>query len=266
MLMAVFTSAFANAQERIEYKRVDTTSLYLEVYQPKTMDVSTCYPAMVFFFGGGWNGGSPHQFLRQAEYLSQQGIVCFLVDYRVKKRNNTTPFQALEDAKSAIRFVRAHAKQWSIDPNKIIASGGSAGGHLAAATTICESYNAATDDVTISSKANALVLFNPVIDNGPGGYGYERIGAEYKDFSPLHNIQKGAPPTLLMLGTKDHLVPVTTVEYYKLVMEKVKSRCDLKIYDGGKHGFFNYKKEDPSFYNKTLADTEVFLRDLGYIQ
>lgn len=257
--------AFANAQELVVYKQIDTLSLDVEVYAPANVKALSPCPAMVFFFGGGWNNGSTQQFKGQAEHFSQLGIVCFLVDYRVKQRHNTTPFDALADAKSAIRFVRANAARFNIDPDRIIASGGSAGGHLAAATTLCDGYDDSHDDLTVSCKANALVLYNPVIDNGPGGYGFERVGAEYKNFSPLHNIQAGAPPTLLMLGTKDHLIPVTTVEYYQVVMAKVKSRCDVKIYEGGKHGFFNYNEKDPAFYNQTTADAEAFLSSLGYI-
>lgn len=267
ILLTLFCAATViNAQEKVLYKQVDdSTSLYLEVISPVEMDQSQIYPAMVFFFGGGWNGGNPHQFKRQADHFSSLGIVCFLVDYRVKSRNNTSPYESLKDAKSAMRYVRANAAKFNINPDKIVASGGSAGGHLAAASTICEGYDESTDDLSVSSKANALVLYNPVIDNGPGGYGYERIGSEYKSFSPLHNIQKGVPPTLLMLGTKDHLIPVATVEYYKVVMDKVKSPCDIKIYEGGKHGFFNYKEESPEFYNQTTADAQAFLESLGYI-
>jgi len=108
-----------------------------------------------------------------------------------------------------------------------------------------------------------LVLFNPVVDNGPGGYGYERVGDEYKNFSPLHNIKEGAPPTIFMLGTKDRLIPVVTAEYYKMVMEKVGSRCDLKLYEGEGHGFFNYGNRE--MYNKSVADADEFLVSIGYI-
>ncbi|MDP4680881.1 MAG: alpha/beta hydrolase, partial [Cyclobacteriaceae bacterium] len=108
-----------------------------------------------------------------------------------------------------------------------------------------------------------LVLFNPVIDNGPGGYGFERIGDQYKDFSPLHNIEKGAPPTILFLGTEDSLIPVETVQYYKIVMEKVGSRCDIHLYEGQKHGFFNLRNIE--FYNKTVFEADKFLTSLGYL-
>jgi acetyl esterase/lipase len=107
------------------------------------------------------------------------------------------------------------------------------------------------------------VLFNPVIDNGPGGYGYERIGNAYKDFSPLHNIREGAPPTIIFLGTNDNLIPVETAEYYQKVMEKVGSRCELYLYEGQGHGFFNYR--NPEYYKKTVFEADKFLQSLGYL-
>tara|TARA_R110000751_G_scaffold68213_3_gene138877 strand:- start:4686 stop:5396 length:711 start_codon:yes stop_codon:yes gene_type:complete len=228
------------------------------------MESSRSYPAMVFFFGGGWVGGNRSQFLHQAQYFAKRGVVCFLADYRTSKVNGTTPFESVKDAKSAIRFIRKNATKFNIDGTKLIASGGSAGGHLAAATALVEGYNDPADDMSIDCIPNALVLFNPVVDNGPGGYGYERIGESYKDFSPLHNIKKDAPSTILFLGTKDHLIPVVTAEYYKLVMEKVESRCDLKLYDGKGHGFFNYK--DFESYKSTVAAADQFLVSLGYLK
>jgi acetyl esterase/lipase len=161
-----------------------------------------------------------------------------------------------------MRFIRENAKKFHIDSSKIIASGGSAGGHLAAATWLIDGFNETTDNLKISSKPTALVLFNPVIDNGPGGYGYARIGDEYKNFSPLHNIIKGAPPTIIFLGTEDVYVPVETAKYYKTVMEKVGSRCDLFLYDGAKHTFFTNNK----YYKEVLLEADKFLQSLGYLQ
>ncbi len=253
----------SSAQEKSLYKEIDKTKLFLEVYYPQQIEGNKTYPAMVFFFGGGWNGGRITQFKKYGEYFSKRGIVCFLADYRTKKSSKTTPFESLKDAKSAIRFIRKNASNFLIDSTKIIAAGGSAGGHLAAATALIQDYNEDTDDMNVSCIPDALVLFNPVIDNGPGGYGYERIGADYKEFSPLHNIKEGAPPTIIFLGSKDQLVPVTTAEYYKLVMDKVNSRCDLKIYEGAKHGFFNYKHFKN--YKKIVIETDNFLTSLGYL-
>ncbi len=265
ILLLLFLDVESNAQTLELYKQIDTTQLFLEIYQPQKIDTSRSYPAMVFFFGGGWNSGTRKQFIHQAQYFAEKDIICFLADYRIKNKHKSRPFEAVKDAKSAIRYIREHADKWQIDTSKIIASGGSAGGHLAAATALTEEYFEVTDDLNYSCKPNALVLYNAVVDNGPAGYGYERIGDEYKAFSPLHNIEKGAPPTILFLGTKDHLIPVTTYDYYKLAMDKVKSKCILKVYDGGKHGFFNYNKKDMYFFKSTLFDTQVFLEAIGFM-
>jgi acetyl esterase/lipase len=257
------TDKISFAEKKVIYKQIDSTNLTLSVYASVLDHPSKKSPAMVFFFGGGWTSGTIKQFEPQAIYFSKRGITCFLADYRVKERQKTTPFEALKDAKSAIRYIREHAGELNIDTSKIIAAGGSAGGHLAAATALIADYNESTDNLYISSIPNALVLYNPVFDNGPGGYGYERIGDAYKNFSPLHNIKSGAPPTIVFLGNKDHLIPVETAKHYKESMEKVKSRCELFLYEGQGHGFFNYKNLE--YYKKTVAETDTFLQSLGYL-
>jgi acetyl esterase len=254
---------FSQSGDTILYKQVDSTSLVMVVDYPPDFDSTMDYPAMVFFFGGGWVGGNPGHFESHAKYFSERGMVCFRADYRVKSRQGTTPFESLKDAKSAIRYIREHAEELGVDPTKIIASGGSAGGHLAAATALITSFNEGSDNFSYSPVPNALVLFNPVIDNGPGGYGYERVGEAYKDFSPLHNIRTGAPPTILFLGTQDRLIPVETAQYYKTVMEKVGSRCDLSLFEGEGHGFFNYHHIEN--YKKTVSEADQFLISLGYL-
>ncbi|MEO9892398.1 alpha/beta hydrolase [Aurantibacter sp.] len=266
LLILILTGeiTFCVAQEKVLYKKIDSTELFLEIYKPSTQNESKLYPAMVFFFGGGWINGNRSHFINQAKYFSKRGMVCLLVDYRTESLNNTTPIESLKDAKSAIRYIRNSAMSFQIDSSKIIASGGSAGGHLAAGTALIKDYNEDTDNLSIDCTPNALVLFNPVIDNGPGGYGYERIGENYKKFSPLHNIKKEAPPTILLLGTNDKLIPVETGQYYKKVMEKVGSRCDLILYEGEGHGFFNYRNFN--YYKKTLTDVDKFLISLGYLE
>jgi acetyl esterase/lipase len=259
---SAFAQKTVNNQDYIIYKKVDTTPLKMKVLYPDSLKENKLYPCVVFFFGGGWKTGNLNQFTNQAKHFNQKGMICFLVDYRVQSRQGTMPFESLKDAKSAIRFIRENAMQFQIDKDAVVASGGSAGGHLAAATALIDSFNENTDDFSVSAKPNALMLFNPVIDNGPGGYGFERIGDAYKIFSPLHNIQKGAPPTIIFLGTKDNLIPVQTVQYYKTVMEKVGSRCDVFLYEGATHGFFNKQ----IYLEKTLAEADTFLQSLGFIK
>ena len=259
-------AAHNSAPKETIYKIIDGDSLRLQFFYPKTFDKSKQYPAMVFFFGGGWTGGSMSQFENQAMYFAARGIVTAVADYRVKSRNGTSPFEAVKDAKSAIRYVRAHANGFGIDPDKIIGAGGSAGGHLAAVAGIIDGLEEKGEDLSVSSKPNALVLFNPVIDQSPKGYGYDKVGKRYLEISPLQNIKKEAPPTILFLGTKDKLIAVATVKEFKRKMEAVGSRCELHLYEGGAHGFFNKgRQEGDKYYIETVRDADFFLQSLGYL-
>jgi acetyl esterase/lipase len=261
LLLMIPLFVMAQKTEMVEYKVIDTTHLTLKVFSPADVVAGKKYPAIVFFFGGGWVTRAITQFETQAKYFAKRGMVCFIADYRVEKINGTSPFVSLMDAKSAMRHIRKNADRFGVDADKIIASGGSAGGHLAAATALIDDYNDPKDDLSVSPKPAALVLFNPVIDNGPGGYGYERIGEQYKAFSPLHNVVKGMPPTIVFLGDGDDLIPVETMQYFKKITEIVGSRCDLFIYPGQEHGFFN----QPLYKNNTMYEADKFLSSLGFL-
>jgi acetyl esterase len=250
-------------QKVMIYKQVDTTDLNLFLYYPDDQAKNGPYPAIIFFFGGAWNGGSITQFEPHAKHFASRGMVSVLADYRVRNRHGSSPFDAVADAKSAIRYLRQHAEVLGIDPERIAGSGGSAGGHLAAATAMVEGLNDPTDDLRINPKPNALVLFNPVFDNGPDGYGYERIGDRYLEISPMHNIRSGAPPCIVFLGTNDRLIPVTTAETFRDKMISAGNRCELMLYEGQNHGFFNF--HHTANYEATVKQADIFLQSLGYI-
>ncbi len=247
--------------EKTLYKSTPTGDLYLWTLQPETPVVEGKNPAILFFFGGGWQNGSISQFYRQAKYLASRGMTAILVEYRTESSAGTTPIESVMDAKSAMRFVRTNAAGLGVDPDRIVASGGSAGGHLAAATAYVTAFDDPADDLSVSPRPQALVLFNPVVDNSEKGYGYERVGERWAEFSPMHNITaQNAVPTLFMLGSRDNLIPVSTAEEYARVCRQAGGRCDVKIYEGGKHGFFNV-----DYYSPTLDQMDAFLVDLGYL-
>jgi len=246
------------------YKTVGKTELKLHIFEPKDLKPSDKRPSIVFFFGGGWSNGLPSQFYPHCEYLASRGMVAMAAEYRVTSRNKTTPRECVKDGKSAIRWIRQHAEELGIDPTKIAAGGGSAGGHVAAATGTTLGIEEKGEDLTISSRPNALVLFNPVFDNGPTGYGHSRVKKYWKEFSPMHNINENTPPTVVFLGTKDNLIPVKTAEKYKKIMTDSGRRCDLKLYKDQGHGFFNFKY--PDNYNKTVVAMDQFLESLGYLK
>ena len=248
-----------------QYKQVGDTKLFLHVYNPKGHKGSDQRPAIVFFFGGGWNGGTPKQFEPHCNHLARQGMVAITAEYRVKSRNKTTPFECVKDGKSAIRWVRENADQLGVDAKRVAAGGGSAGGHVAAATGNCPGLEEKGENLKISSKPDALVLFNPVYDNSSKGFGHDRVKARWKEISPMHNISKGAPPTIVFLGTKDKLIPVDTGQEYDRRMKAVGSQSKLHLYKDATHGFFNKGKKG-DHYPDTIQKMDKFLVSLGWLQ
>jgi len=250
------------AAETHTYKTVLNRDLKLFFEKPADWSATDKRPAIVFFFGGGWVSGSPEQFRPQSEYLASRGMVGVRAEYRtVAKGGKEPPVPCVQDAKSAMRWIRAHAEQLGIDPHRIATAGGSAGGHLAAFTGMVPGLDAPGDDLKVSPAGNAQILWNPVFDNGPGEWGSGVVGDRYKEFSPAHNITSNAPPTLVFLGTDDRLIPVATAKRFEEGMKNVGVRCETVFYEGQAHGFF---KREP-YFSQTLQAADQFLTSLGWL-
>jgi acetyl esterase/lipase len=245
------------------YKTIDTVQLRLHVFLPKA-PISSPRPAMLFFFGGGWVNGNVTQFVPQATHLAELGVAGILVDYRVKYRHNTSPFEAMADAKSAVRWVRAHASSLGIDPGRVAASGGSAGGHVALSAGIFDRFDEPTEDQSISSKPDLLVLFNPAVDATTPAWD-ARFNGRGREGSPLYHRFDSLPPTLILHGKDDRTVPYAGVE--KLCGD-ARARglpCELIGYDGAGHGFFNPHIEEGKWYRETVSVMDAFLARHGYL-
>ncbi|MDF1658546.1 MAG: alpha/beta hydrolase [Verrucomicrobiales bacterium] len=252
------------------YKTASGDDLLIYRLDPPNHDASKDKaPAIVLFFGGGWNGGAPTHLEPQGRYLAHRGMVVFLADYRVKKRQGTTPRECVADGKSAVRWVRENAIRFGINPDRIAAGGGSAGGHVAAATGMCEGLDEPGEETTVSAKPNALVLFNPVYNNGPeGGYGYDRVEEWFPAISPAHNITGDDPPAIVFLGTEDKLIPVAHAEAFQAEQRAFGVESELYLYEGEPHGFFNLsvgqgKKEH---FIDSVLKTDAFLTSLGFLE
>ena len=259
---------FKGAKSEV-YKEASGTKLLLHIFNPTGHKPADKRPAIVFFFGGGWNGGTPKQFEPHARYLASRGMVALLADYRVKSRQGTSPFECVKDGKSAVRWIRKNASRLGIDPARVAAGGGSAGGHVAAASGTVPGLEEKGEDATVSARPNALVLFNPVFDNGPEGYGHSRVKERFREISPMHNLSQETPPTIGFLGTTDKLIPGSTAQKYKKLMEKAGRRCDLHLYKDQPHGFFNgptRKGKFNEYYLQTVTAMDRFLVSLGYLK
>lgn len=241
--------------------------LTLDLFYPDDFKQGDKRPAIVFFFGGAWVGGKPSQFYAQAAYLASRGMVAISASYRTKKSHKVEPSSCVEDGKSAVRYIRKHAAELGIDPAKLVVGGGSAGGHVAAATATVVGFDSPEDDLAVSPVGNALVLFNPVYDNGPEGYGHERVKEYWRQISPMHNLAKKVPPTIVFLGSEDAVIPVATAREYQRLMEEQGNRCETFIYEGQKHGFFNLwtLSAKSEYFIKTMSEVDRFLVSLGFL-
>ncbi len=248
------------------YKTVGERKLRLYVTKPAEWKASDQRPAIVFYHGGGWVGGAPGQFTEHAKYFASRGLVTVQVEYRLlDRKKNEPPTVCVHDAKSAMRWVRGHAGELGIDPDRIASAGGSAGGHLAAFVGTVDGLDDPADNLKISAKSNAMVLFNPVFDNGPNGWGHARVGDRYREFSPLHNVSADDPPAIVFLGSADKLIPVETAKNFQKAMEKAGRKCTVKIFEGEPHGFFNYGRGGNKPYYETVLAADRFLASLGWL-
>lgn len=248
----------------VGYKKTARRTLYLHVFTPDAAKFAGPRPAIILFHGGGWVEGDALRFYDQARHLAGEGMVAVSADYRLGGADGTDPRAALSDAISAMRYLRGHAAALGIDPVRIAAGGGSAGGQLAAALATSSGFEDPADDPRVSYRPSALVLFNPVIDNSPDGYGNDRVSGYWQAFSPLHNVQPDHPATLIMLGTHDALIPVATGEAYCEKVRAAGAECRLALYEGQPHAFFA-RSRSPRYYAETLAAMDAFLGKLGYL-
>jgi acetyl esterase/lipase len=255
------------------YKTVGETKLKLWVYAPEGHQPTDAKPAIVFFFGGGWTNGSPQQFEQQCRYLASRGMVAITADYRVASRQNVKAVDCVRDAKSAVRWIRSHASELGVDPDRIAAGGGSAGGHIAACAGTIEDFDEPDEDASVSSRPNSLVLFNPAVsfdpsltrNENPRAAGLaERMGVEPTALSPANHVDATDPPTIVLIGTKDFLIEGN--RQFAQRMQAAGVRCELDLYEGRTHGFFNYGRAGNKDFLATLASADRFLASLGWIE
>ena len=291
VVLTDLTDATDEPQDLI-YKVADGQKLHLYVFYPRGYKATDNRAAVVCVHGGGWYGGTAEIFFPHARYLASRGAVAFSVDYRIAKENGPSVYDCLADCKSAIRYIRANIDKFGIDPNRIAVVGDSAGGHLAAALGTISRFDEPGEDTSISSMANAMLLYNPVLDLLPLDWAMPRCGIADPDkaklgealaakidtygrnpreratnFSPMHNIAPGQPPALMMHGTEDKSVPVEQARRFARNYTTAGNRCDLVILDGIAHAFVlvHYSADDKTVVDAIKAG-DRFLVSLGYLK
>jgi len=245
------------------YKRVRGLELSLFVFEPEGHKATDSRACFITIHGGGWTGGNPQRMYPFAAHYSKLGLVGISVQYRLHSaKTGVSVFDCVKDARSAVRYVKQHAKELGVDPQKVIVSGGSAGGHLAAATALFDTVTEDGEDTAVSATPAALVLLFPVIDCSKEGYGQAKIGDRWQELSPVHHLRAGLPPTITFHGTGDTVTPFIGAKTFHESMLKAGNKSELVINDGGVHG---YLMRDKALLDDTLARSDAFLAGLGLL-
>lgn len=250
--------------EKRVYKQVGGVDLQVWIWKPADWKSADRRPAIVFYHGGGWRGGSPSAFSRQSDGLATRGMVAISVQYRLTSQPGVALADCVRDARSAFRWVRSHAGELGIDPARLAAGGGSAGGHLAAALATLEGPDDPADDASVPLRPAALVLFNPALqlDSPRAAEAAALPDVEaLRAFSPFHHVKSGHPPTLILHGEADTTVPIAGARAYAARVTELGGRCEVVGYEGQVHAFFN---KSP-FVERTHERMEQFLAELGWI-
>jgi acetyl esterase len=271
-----YVPVLSTADETPVYKKInDTVEMHLNVYFPEKYKKKDPLPVIVYFFGGAFLHGSPAQYEQHCQYFASRGIVAIAADYRVISRNKGNALNCIYDAKSAIRYIREHAEEFNIDPNKVIVGGGSAGGFLAISCAIDDNkWQDPSDNSQFSAKPNALVLLNPVVNAMEHKFRIEKFKDNETDsasashaieINPLTNIKPGMPPAIIFHGKADKIAGFQFTEQYTNDMTAAGNTVELHAYDKMKHGFTSIKFQDGKYYRETLKLTDEFLIKLGYL-
>ncbi len=250
--------------------------LTLDLYRPARGEGP--YPAIVLYFGGGWQNGRPGIFASLAQALTQRGYVCVVPQYRL---SGEKPFPAaVHDCKAAIRWTRRNARRFKVDSNRIACLGGSAGGHLSgfmAATNGIERFEGKGDNLEVSSDVqSAIVMCGPmnllsahvvervekaagkpegdaVIDFMGGALPAQKTGI-YREASPLTHVSKRTPPMLFIDGELDR--PGVRYTEFCGKLDKHGIPHEFVMMPGAPHPFWNMRE----WFLPTVKAVDEFLR------
>ncbi|GAB2475686.1 hypothetical protein GCM10011375_22770 [Hymenobacter qilianensis] len=246
------------------YKTVGAQTLDLHLFGAVPSGTGQPRPAIVFFHGGSWSEGKPDWFFGTCEDFAKRGWVACAVEYRTVDRHNTLPFAAVRDARSAMRWLRQHAAELGLDTARIVATGNSAGGHLAVATALATGCDEPTDDVRWSPRPNAVVANAGVYDLTTSGNAWISKDlpdkAQVRSISPLHLVGPGMPPMLLLHGTQDGNVPFATAEAFYQAATAAGNRVELETLPNAGHFIWF----DPRFGKQVYERRNSYLQSLGY--
>ena len=221
----------------VEYKNVNGKSLQIDFYRPKNKQGPL--PLIVFIHGGSWKGGNRSDYLVYLVSFAQKGYMTATVSYRLL-RDSIYP-AAVEDVTDAVDWLFENGEIYNYNPDRIALVGGSAGGHLAMLAGYgwkdAKRDSLMTAGLNTERKIKALVnIYGPVdltteyarkqqLVNDFLGHSYDKVPDLYVEASPVHYLKPGLPPTMILHGTSDNLVPVSQSDTLKKRLDALGVHC-----------------------------------------
>ena len=232
----------------------------MEIFFPPNHDpAKSRAPGLILFHGGNWNGGSLAQFRIACAYFASRGMVCATANYRMLTKAEAKKLPPGEsrkrvcvtDAKSAIRWLKQHAKELGFDPARLVVGGASAGGHISALATLNPALNDPADPKDVAIRPVAFLWFNPA---------FSSADANDPEIDVQRHLASDLPPTLVFFGDKDSWKKGWDAVHAKMRSMDINT-VELQLTPGQEHGFFN---KDP-FQTMTLIAADRFLTRLGLL-
>jgi acetyl esterase/lipase len=254
-------------ERTVAFKHVGDRALEMTVFrtdEPGPPDEARS--CIVFFHGGGWRRAATRQFAPFATELAYRGIVAMCAEYRLLADGEDVPREAVADARSALRWVRANARELGIDPDRLAAAGGSSGAHLALMTALGQGeLDDPSDDLAVDPGPDALILLNAPLDFDD--YVADVSIDERHRYSPHHLLTAALPPTIVMHGTEDPVIPYRQVTRFKAHADELGvTGLHIVPFLGRTHGFFNKGKGESGDYQRVLGQMGEFLEQLGWLR
>jgi acetyl esterase/lipase len=227
-----------------------------DLYQPSGAGP---FPAIVYIHGGSWRSGNKSGFKQLASDLAVQGYVGFSIDYDLHPHSYPTSY---EQSLDAVRFLRSHATEYNIDPQRIMVAGTSAGGQLAALVALAPQGPAGAAHSNVSASVSAAIILNGVFRLGGAHVITRYLGTECPgpavctEASPFNRVHANAPPFFVGHGTGDKTVPYAEAEGFAAALRSSGDAVTLYTADGGPHMYWTKK----DYYAANLAAVEKFLK------
>jgi acetyl esterase/lipase len=247
--------------KKFVYKQSAGAPQELEVYFPLNWKAGgPKVPGVLLFHGGGWTGGNLVQFRNAAHYFASRGLVAATANYRMLKKGEDKKADGklenkrvcVTEAKSAIRWMKQHADELGIDPQRLIVGGGSAGGHIAVLATLNPGLNDPNDPKDVDTSVAAYVLFNPA---------FSPQDSADAEVDVRKQLKVPFAPAIMFFGTKDTWKPGADAALKRL-KELGNTTIEMWLAEGEKHGF--YTKQP--WQDVALTAADKFLVERGFLK